>query len=241
MPDPEKNEKTTPAQEEMVPLPERATFPPTGKKRQETETPKPHQHREKVVQGEVKTRKKGFGRRVAEVMIEDDSRSVGSYIFSDVIIPAAKYMILDIVGWGGFAEMMLLGGRRSQRTGRPMGPRGGGGVNYNASYRPVTYGTPGQSQPTRDYPRDMPRTTRVRHNFDEIVIPNRGDAEQVLDLMLDLVSDYGQATVADFLDFVGITTEFTDNKYGWVDLRNAQVVPVRSGYILSLPRVQPLD
>ena len=57
-------------------------------------------------------KKRGFGKKMAETFLEDNTRSVGDYVFHDVLIPAAKSMICDIVGWGGFAEMLLFGSVR---------------------------------------------------------------------------------------------------------------------------------
>ena len=49
-------------------------------------------------------------------------------------------------------------------------------------------------------------------------------------------------TVADLYDLVGLNHNFTDNKYGWTNLRNAQPVRDRDGYyILKLPRAVPID
>ena len=87
----------------------------------------------------------------------------------------------------------------------------------------------------------MSRTSRARHDFDEIILETRGEAEEVLSHLVDLTIDYQQATVADLYDLVGITSNFTDNKYGWTDLRSASVTRVRDGYLINLPRTQILD
>jgi hypothetical protein len=87
----------------------------------------------------------------------------------------------------------------------------------------------------------MSRTGRAKHDFDEVVLESRGEAEEVLSNLVDSIIDYGQATVADFYDLVGIATNFVDGKWGWTDLRNASVSRVRGGYLINLPRTQPLD
>ena len=69
---------------------------------------------EKIVTGKVKKQKRGFGKKVAETLCEDDTKSVGSYIVYDVLIPAAKDMLSDMVGGG--IDMLLFGGEgRSRR------------------------------------------------------------------------------------------------------------------------------
>jgi len=190
---------------------------------------------EKVVSGTVKRQKQGLGKKIAETFLEDDTKSVSSYIFHDVLIPAAKSMICDIIGWGGFAEMFLFGGYRRGRSG---GRRDNGRsyISYGSYYR----STDRDRDRDRDR-RDISRASRARHDFDEIVLETRGEAETVLSHLVDLTIDYNQATVADLYDLVGITSNFTDNKYGWTDLGGAGVTRVRGGYLLDLPRTQLLD
>jgi len=188
----------------------------------------------KVISGRVKQQKKTLSRRFMETFIEDDTKSVGSYIYYDVIIPAAKSMICDLVGWGGFAEMMLFGEKRGHRTRRE------GGRSH------VSYGSYYRSQDRdRDRDRDrreISRMSRARHDFDEIVLETRGEAENVLSHLVDLICDYDQATVADFYDLVGIEQTHVDSGHGWVDLHGANVIRARrGGYIINLPRTRPLD
>ena len=67
------------------------------------------------------------------------------------------------------------------------------------------------------------RGSRARHDFDDILFESRGEAEDVLSHLVDLTIDYGVASVADFYDLSGIESQFTDNKYGWTNLRDAEV------------------
>ena len=60
--------------------------------------------------------------------------------------------------------------------------------------------------------------------------------------MDELIDAYGFVTVADLYDLVGVTGNYTDNKYGWTSIRNAEPVRARGGgYILKLPRAIPID
>jgi len=192
---------------------------------------------EKVVTGVVKKQKRSFGKKMAETFLVDDTKSVGSYIIHDVLIPAGKSMVCDIVGWGGFAEMMLfggLGGNKRGGAGSSIRRDGGSRVNYTSYSRD-------SRENQRDRPREISRVGRARHDFDEVVLATRGEAEEVLSILFDLTVTYGIASVADLYDAVGITSNFTDNKYGWTDLRGSDVTRVRDGYLLNLPRPVPLD
>ena len=73
------------------------------------------------------------------------------------------------------------------------------------------------------------------------VFDTRKEAEEVLDRMDDLIDTYGVVSVADLYDLVGISGNYTDNKYGWTNLRNADVQRVRDGYLLKLPKALPFD
>lgn len=80
------------------------------------------------------------------------------------------------------------------------------------------------------------------HDFGEIVLSSRGEAEEVLDQLIEIISQYQQASVSDLYAMVGISPAYTDQKYGWTDLRGANAQPVRGGsYLLNLPQPHPLD
>ena len=70
---------------------------------------------EKVIKGKAKTRKKTGASKLADVFISEDAKNVKSYVIMDVLIPAAKKAISDIVRDG--IDMILYGetGRSSSR------------------------------------------------------------------------------------------------------------------------------
>ena len=59
--------------------------------------------------------------------------------------------------------------------------------------------------------------------------------------MDELLETYGIVSVADLYELVGIIGNYTDNKYGWTNLRNAEPIRVNGGYLLKLPKVCPID
>jgi hypothetical protein len=90
-------------------------------------------------------------------------------------------------------------------------------------------------------PASMSRRARARHDFDEIVLESRGEAEEVLDRMFDLLSRYDSVSVADLYELTGIQSAHTDQKWGWPDLRGSQVTRTRTGgYVIDLPEPSPL-
>ena len=59
--------------------------------------------------------------------------------------------------------------------------------------------------------------------------------------MDELIDTYKLVSVADLKDLVGITGNYTDNRYGWTSIRSAEVVRVRDGYTIKMPRPMPID
>lgn len=179
-----------------------------------------------VVSGKVIRQKRTFGQKVSETFFGDDTKTVGDYILHDILIPAMKSTLSDMVGGG--IEMLLFGERRSS-SGRSAISR-----DRDRSY--VPYNRLSRSR-DRDYePRYLSRSDRSRHDFDSIILESRGEAEDVLSHLADLIADYGVASVGDYYDLLGIESSFTDNKYGWTNIRDGFVERVRSGYSIRLPR-----
>ena len=87
----------------------------------------------------------------------------------------------------------------------------------------------------------MSNRARANHDFDEIVLATRAEAEEVIDNLFALVDSYDTATVADLYGMVGQTGSYTDEKWGWSDLRGTSISRVKGGYLLDLPRPQYLD
>lgn len=175
---------------------------------------------EKVVSGKTSTKKKSGIRKLSDTFLSEDVSNVKSYIFSEVLLPAAKKLVSDIITNG---TNMLLYGEIKNKKGNSSK------VSYSRYY----------DDRSRDY-----RSPVVRNNFDydEIIFETRGDAEAVLDAMYDILNQYKVVSVAELYDLASITTHnYTCNNYGWVDLRGSSVVRVRDGYILKLPRALAID
>ena len=179
---------------------------------------------EKIVQGKVKTKKKSEVRKFADVFISEDAANVKSYILMDVLIPAFKKAVSDIVTNG--IDMILYG-----ESGRNKRNSTSSKVSYRSYYER-------ENDRRRDY-----SSSRIRngYNYDDIVLESRGEAEDVLDNIEDIISRYGMASVADLYELVGITGNHTDFKYGWTDIRNASIVHIRDGYLIKMPKALPLD
>lgn len=178
---------------------------------------------EKVIRGNVVTRKKSLGKRITETFLGDDINNVFSYITHEVLLPAAKSTISDMVSGG--IERLLFGEVRSSRNSRD---RGRSYVSYSNYYK----GNRDERSTSRN---------RARHNFDDIILETRGEAEEVLGHLVDIIEEYGVVSVADLYALVDIAGNFTDNKYGWENLSRATVSRVRDGYLIDLPKPILID
>ena len=185
----------------------------------------------KITKGTVVKRKKSLGARFMETFVGESVDNVMSYVIHDVLVPAAKSMFEESINRG--LEMMLHGQTRGNNTVRD---KGKSYVSYNSYSNQRT-----SNNSNRQTSREIPARSRHLHSFDDIVLKSRGEAEEVLSHLVDLTIDYDRASVSDLYDLVGVTGEFTDNKYGWTNLESASVSRTRDGYLLNMPKVIILD
>lgn len=204
-------------------------YPSNRHRDRDQPTAVPAKRVEKVISGEVVQRKRPLGRRIADTFTGDDMHSVGAYIVLDVLVPAAKAMIADAASQG--VERFLFGDSRPRVS--------QGRSNHYTSYNRM-YSATGTTN-RREEPRTLSQRARATHDFGEVILGSRGEAEDVLDRLGALVDQYDVATVADLYELVGITGTFTDAKWGWSDLRGSDVRRVRDGYLLVLPNTAPID
>lgn len=202
-------------------LPDNSHKARSEKKEKELQT-QPEKRVEKVIKGKAKVKKNEM-RKLTDVFISEDVSNVKNYIFMDVIVPAVKKAIYDLVV--GTLDMSLYGGR------------GGGGKRPTAdkvSYRDYN------SVSRRDERTYNSNRTASGYSYDDIVVDTRGEAETVLMRMDEIMEEYESVRVADLYDLVGVTGNYTDNNYGWTNIRNAEVIKVRDGYKIKMPRAIPL-
>lgn len=184
---------------------------------------KPKKTVNKVISGTVKTKKKSLYKRFLDTFVDEDVEDVKGYILFDVIIPMIKDVIVD----AGIATLESIfygvsGGRYSSR-------RSSGRTNYGKI----------STNSGRDRIRDR-ENARVRggarYSCEDVILDSKSDAEEVLSQLVDLIEDYGAASVADLYDMVGISGQFTDNYWGWTDLSSATTRRVHGGFLIDLPK-----
>lgn len=197
-----------------------------SKEIQKNDNVKPEDRKiEKVVTGVVKTKKKSKFSQAMDNFISEDAKNVKSYVFGEVLIPAIKKAISDIVTDG--IDIILYGEARG-RNKRSTADR----VSYRSYY---------DDRGGRNRMNERQAIMAGSYSYDDIILSTRGEAEDVLSRMDELIETYGLVRVADLYDLVGITGNYTDNKYGWMNIRNAEIIRVRDGYMIKMPRAVPID
>lgn len=201
-------------------------YTPNSHKYKEQQNASPTEEKKvtKVVNGPVKTKRNDV-RKLADIFISEDISNVKSYIFMDVLVPAIKKAIYDIVTNG--IDMFLYGGSGKSRNNQP-----GAKVSYRNYYEQKNNGVYRAS--------DNARQSNA-FDYDDIVFNNRGEAEAALQQMKDIIARYGIVTVNDLYEMTPLSAPYTSQKYGWMDVSNVDIVRVRDGYILKLPRAVPID
>jgi hypothetical protein len=184
-----------------------------------------------------------LSRLIAGLVGPDGASGIGGYVSQEIIKPAVKSILFDAIT--SSASMMLFGDRgipnRSNRYGvSDTRPR----TNYSSAYsaRPTGERSYGR-EPTNESPRIAPSPSNTsRYGVEEYSITDRYDAAHVLTTLTECADRYGIVSVADYYDLIKVTSNFTDNSYGWRHdtISTARIVPVRGGYIIKFPPVEVL-
>ena len=187
-------------------------------KSKELEAKQPEKKLTKVANAKLK--KKSEIQKIAETFVAEDLNKVKNAVLMDVIVPAVKKVISDIVTNG--IDMLLYGEVKHNKATTTSK------IGYNSMYN-------SQNQA------NTARVARSSYIYNDIILSSRGEAEEVLNQMNEIIGTYGVVSVADLCEIVGVTGEFTDNKYGWSDIRDAYVERSKDGYMLKLPRALPIS
>ena len=175
---------------------------------------------EKVISGNAVKRKKSKFRQLSDVFISEDANHVKSYIFMDVLVPAVKKAISDIVTNG--IDMILYGG-----TGKAKKKSSASKVSYKNYYDNDSY---------------TPKTYQRGFDYEDVIFETRGDAESVLDSMNDIIATFHAVSVGDLYDLANVPNDnYAANKYGWTDIEGCKAIRIPDGYILKLPKPKLID
>lgn len=179
---------------------------------------------EKVISGEV-TKPSNASRFGGFIM--STGKEAGRYILKDVLLPAVKAMLSDMTTKGVNRILYGASGRPAMAQGSAPQSR----VSYSSMYSR-------SSQPV-DRP---PAVSRARNDYQNYIFASRSDVEAVIDNLANIAMSWDTVSVADLYDLIGMEQQsYTDNSWGWSDLRDARVREVRDGWVLDLPAPSYFD
>lgn len=176
--------------------------------------------RHEDVEYTITVRQKTFGQKLKEAVFGEDVKNVPEHVFFNIVVPNVMRMFGDSIQGALSMTFRGIGGKRSNRD---------------------------DDDIYRDYSRTAVRNRRRNSdpaseiNFDDYIFNSRYGVEHVIDVLEDLLDEYDVITVADVCTQVGKTPRGVDNRYGWKSTREFEVIQVREGWILSVPRAKYLD
>lgn len=176
---------------------------------------------ERVVKTPARIDQGSLGKQALQAFFAEDIKEVGNYLLWDIALPSIKNAVSDIFTSG--IDRLLFGGDG--------GPQRSRSSKTYTSYANRTYGR-------RETPTERTYTQRDRreHNLESIIFATRSEAEDVLNHLIGICDQYDVATVGDLYGMAGISQSYTDENWGWRDLRSGRAVRARNGYILDLPK-----
>lgn len=173
---------------------------------------------EKVIDGKVRVKKKSEISKLASIFLPEDVDDIWKYILLDILVPSAKKIASEMFN-------AFLYGRGSSNGKRY--------TSNSISY--VDY----SSKPTHTSSSD--RFGSI-YDFDDIIFKTKGEAEEVLFRLCELIEVYDVASIGDFYDLVGVTSlNYAIENYGWKNLQTARTVRVSDGWMIKLPKALPIN
>ena len=180
-----------------------------------------------VGNGRSKPMKAPFLKRLKNTFIDDDftPANLKDYVVKDVVAPAIQNAILD--GVNGALEMAFGIGIVRRGT-----KRVGGVISSRTQYR-NSGNTRTISNGSASVSSQRPVSDRGgRSTFEPQMKDNKEEADKImisLEALLEEQPDAG-VSVSDYYDLFGITTEHTDNKYGWYNLDGMRLQRIPNGF-----------
>ena len=182
-------------------------------------------HTKKIVHGTVTKQKESHLSSIAKTFLGGDPKDVVKSVYHDILGPQIKDMFYDV--WTGGMSRLLYSDGQTPGTRTRFGSRPSY-TAYDRMYNNRQRTAEAPSQRTR-----VPDTSAKP--FENVVLEDKRDAEEVLSSMNDYIEQYQNVRVSDLYDLVGITSTYVDRSWGWSDLRGSSVQRVREGWLINLP------
>lgn len=162
--------------------------------------------------------KKPLGRRLIETFIDEDFTREGlrNFIIKEIIVPSIQDALMDSVN--GALGMMFGIGIVRKGASRGSDQKGDKRIRYGGFFNGGNSETaPVSKSATRTESKRRTDSSRLEVQMKD----NEADAKRIMAELEELLIDYPEngVTVCDYYDAFGVSTEPTDNNWGWTDLR----------------------
>jgi len=186
-----------------------------------------------VASGQMKKRsgiRKFFGD-----FVSDDARDIKDYVIGDILLPAAKDTLFDMIT--NSVGMALGFGSSNRRPSNRGGSRLDRGTTSQYGNVVVTdySGYSNNRAPRRAQP------GRYRYNFEDIEFRDKRECDDVLFELDGIMGQYNFVSVADFYRASGIDEndiKYTDSDYGWYNLGGSEAYYSRGMWHIRMPQVE---
>lgn len=183
---------------------------------------------EPVISGTATLKKKSEFKKFTEALITRDFASIRSYVIGDVLIPAGKKAIEELVH-------MILHGEASRGT---RTETAASKVSYRSYWdkRDDAMRLDARNAPARA------AYSRPGYSYEDVSFETLRDAIEVQDRINEMISMFGVASIADLYDMARISDDnYTNNNYGWSDISSSETIATSDGrFTLKMPVAMPI-
>ena len=181
---------------------------------------KPETQNKVIVKGELK--KESPWTKFKSEFLKTDGKTIGNYITHQVIVPAIKNTVLNIV-------QMLLFGKTNNNNNASNGV-------YRSNVPYVSY------RDISNKPQQQAVSSSQGNLYApiEVVVASQGDGNSVLSEAQEVIDRYSQLRVSEFFEFVGLQCPYTLINYGWTNINSATVTPYGDKWLITMPKAKPI-
>ena len=168
----------------------------------------------------ARVRKQATTTRISDIFVAEDIKSVANHVFSNLIIPRFKVLIVDTITSATRAFFLgesVIDGSSARRD-------SSGLIPYNS-----IYGTKTTVRSSSDQGRSI-------FKYDDLLFDNYGDARLLLDTLDEMIADSGEVSVSDMYAAVDRSCPYTYEYFGWKNISSAKIVNDTDGYWIKMPR-----
>jgi hypothetical protein len=195
---------------------------------------------ERITSSEVVVRKIGPWMKLKRILMEIDVPGLMNFAIHEHVIPKSRNMLYDIIVGSAGRTIYKDAYRHDPGSRMPSSVLGAAVQKGLTTY--TSYNQP--SLPSQRYadPRGLPQLSAPRVTSDArgYVIVSRDEAERVLETLAMVIDRYEVVTVADLREMLGLEFTPIDNRWGWIDVRDAQITQRREGWLLQMPQPEEI-